>query len=713
MALNKILLTLLFTNIAIGQNVIEQYQVHELQFTGQSYNNPYQSVRFYAHFDGPGEASFDIEGFWNGDSTWNIRVALTEVGTWTYQTTSNDSLLDNQTGTIECVASDRRGFLTTSGQHFYYQDGTPVFRMGDTCWRGFRSKNADYDSLFVPYIDARAAQGFNYLMSVVHTVGDSSINEGGNLWPRGNLDYPNPNYFEWIDKRVEYANSKGITVGMLFVWAQTFEDFTRDQFSRFRRYIVGRYAAYDVVWIISGEYTERCWPEDYHYHADIIKHGSDYDAGDPYDHPISIHPSGNETNTQDYDLFHTWLGFVMQQYYGSPSLLHSVVTSDRAYGLPVATDEFGYEGPTDPGDPAYYSSNQTPDEIRKDAWTIAMSGGYFTYGNIYTYTGKERIIDLSKLQTPGAQYMGELKTYLTEKVPYFELSPMNSCVLSGEGYCMAKADSLYLVYMPGSGDVEINLQSTEPLFQATWYRPSTQDSLSGGFVQGAQSTVCSNPFSDDALLILDKYHDPVAQIRVFLEGAYDSTGQCMSTHLADSSLIPGQAPYPEDTCSVTSVSDSTTDWILLELYETLDGPAGYSKSVLLRRDGYLVSNNGQTPYIGFPDSLNGSYYLSIHHRNHYSVKSASTISLAPDNIASYDFTDSESKYSTSQYAKEVDSNVWAIRCGDLDKNGAVEEADISMWRQSAENGDSGYVNADVNLDSHTTTEDYTLMRNNQ
>ncbi len=39
------------------------------------------------------------------------------------------------------------------------------------------------------------------------------------------------------------------------VWAQTFDDF--EQFSRFCNYVIARYAAYNVVWIISEEYSEK------------------------------------------------------------------------------------------------------------------------------------------------------------------------------------------------------------------------------------------------------------------------------------------------------------------------------------------------------------------------------------------------------------------------------------------------------------------------
>ncbi len=103
----------------------------------------------------------------------------------------------------------------TEGNHFYFDDGTPFYRLGDTNWQMFRSKNAPFDSLCKPYIDARVAQGCNFIGGVIHTIGDPSINKGGALWSKNNnLDPLQPAYFDWVDRRIEYMLEKDVIPGL-------------------------------------------------------------------------------------------------------------------------------------------------------------------------------------------------------------------------------------------------------------------------------------------------------------------------------------------------------------------------------------------------------------------------------------------------------------------------------------------------------------------
>jgi hypothetical protein len=436
------------------------------------------------------------------------------VGEWRYVTHATDPLLDQRSGTIECTASRSKGFVYQSGRHFYYEDGTPFFRMGDTCWRLFRSKNAPFDTHFKPYIDARAEQGFNYIQAVIHTLGEPSINEGGSLWENDtDLDRLNPDYFEWIDKRIEYMLDRGIVPGLFLVWADTFDDFyqspyDRDTFSRFRRYVVARYWAYNVFWILSGEYTESMTPDDYHYHADIITFGNDagshglYDIGDPYGHPLSIHPEGQQSNSQHYELFGDWLGFTMQQIYGSPKYLNAEIEKDYQMVLPVCNDEFGYEGPTDPNDPRYDKSNQTARDARKDAWAIVCSGAYFSFGNIYTYTGREYSLDINHLDSPGATFMEILGDYMRTHVNFTDMQPAQELVVSDGVYCLAEKGKEYLFYFPHDGTYEFQLDADELVFNARWLNPETGETFMDVLFFGDMMHQKQTPFPDDALLHL-------------------------------------------------------------------------------------------------------------------------------------------------------------------------------------------------------------------
>ncbi|MBN1479131.1 DUF4038 domain-containing protein [candidate division KSB1 bacterium] len=493
---------------------VEQYSPYDIHLKGSAVDNPYLAHRLWADWHGPNGKTLQTEGFWNGGTEWIIRVALTDAGLWNYTTHATDALLDQCTGTLECLVSQSRGFVKQDGRHFYYQDGTPFFRLGDTCWRLYRSKNAPFETHFKPYIDARAEQGFTFIIGVIHTLGDPSINEGGSLWEGNtNLDRLRPQYFEWVDKRVQYMVDKGLVPGIMFVWADTFDDFyqypyNRDTFSRFRRYVVARYAAYNVFWIVSGEYTEQMSSKDYDYHGEDMKFGNDnasdglYDIGDPYGHPISIHPSGMQSCSRDYPLFSEWLGYITQQQSGTPAYLYNEIMRDRSYGLPVCNDEFGYEGPTDPGQPYYHKTNQTGRYAKEDAWTMLCAGAYFIWGNVFTYTGKEYMINTDSLYTEGARYMSILSDFVQSGINYTEMEPAQHYIRSGDAYCLAKHESEYLFYFPKSTTIQINLQAPHHIYESTWLNPVTGETFEDAIVYGDRVQSKTSPFADDAVLYL-------------------------------------------------------------------------------------------------------------------------------------------------------------------------------------------------------------------
>jgi hypothetical protein len=60
-----------------------------------------------------------------------------------------------------------------------------------------------------------------------------------------------------VDSMISYANSKGITVWIHGWWSRKNLDKTagEEKIKRWWRYLVHRYAAYNVVWVIAGEYN--------------------------------------------------------------------------------------------------------------------------------------------------------------------------------------------------------------------------------------------------------------------------------------------------------------------------------------------------------------------------------------------------------------------------------------------------------------------------
>ncbi|MDZ7725080.1 MAG: DUF4038 domain-containing protein [candidate division KSB1 bacterium] len=527
----------------------------------------------------------------------------------------------------------------------------------------------------------------------------------------------NPGYFDWVDKRVEYLNSKGITVGMLFVWAQTFNEFTRDQFTRFRRYVVGRYAAYDVVWVISGEYTERetwqdYWPPEYSYHAECIKNGSDHDSGDPYDHPISIHPGGDQSNTQHYDQFESWLSFAMQQHDGAPEVLYNIIEADRSYGIPVANDEYGYEGPTVEGQEYYHSSNQNADNIRRDSWTIIIAGGQLTYGHINTCTAKERSINLDSLNTRGALYLKSMKEFFTDSIPCFEMQPDNEFIVNAAGYGMSKPDSFYMVYCPDSTSLEINMNSNYSLYKARWYDPKADTSVFAGLFNSNTVYQLDTPFPYDAVLLLEVISPPVARFRLYLEGPFDKAAGQMHTLLIQQGFVLNTSPYLQAPRQVNTVPDSAVDWVLLELMDAPEGTALFSKSFLLSTGGYLISETNDSSYVSLSGVADGDYHVKIQHRNHMPAISAQAVTFSSSTVTEYDFTLGLSQYYEQEFVKQLSSGHLAVRGGDINRDDLIDDSDFILWYSSAQNAEAGYLAPDINMDGVVNTMDYIIIHNN-
>lgn len=150
--------------------------------------------------------------------------------------------------------------------------------------------------------------------------------------------------------------------------------------------------------------------------------------------------------------------------------------------------------------------------------------------------------------------------------------------------------------------------------------------------------------------------------KVFLQGAYASNS-LMNEGLRSLSLIPsaenttapsGQMPRPNgythtawggsETAASgafnvqTNTNDNIVDWVFVELRDpSVSATILHTRAALLQKDGDIVNENGTSPLkiYGVPD---GNYYISIRHRNHLAVRSATTKSLSRAANTTVDFT---------------------------------------------------------------------------
>ena len=132
---------------AKGENVHIWEQVEITLTAENSYVNPYKDVEVWIRLSGP---AFDkkVYGFWDGGSTFKVRIMATTPGEWVWITSSNteDKGLNGKSGSFRAIPwtedeiktnPNRRGLIRTnpkSPHGFIYPDGTPFFFIADTWW---------------------------------------------------------------------------------------------------------------------------------------------------------------------------------------------------------------------------------------------------------------------------------------------------------------------------------------------------------------------------------------------------------------------------------------------------------------------------------------------------------------------------------------------------------------------------------------------------
>jgi hypothetical protein len=126
-------------------------------------------------------------------------------------------------------------------------------------------------------------------------------------------------------------------------------------------------------------------------------------------------------------------------------------------------------------------------------------------------------------------------------------------------------------------------------------------------------------------------------------------------------------------------------------------------------DSINLASNGQAMFL-VPYNYNGSYYLSVKHRNLVETVSASPISFAGSTV-SYDFSTSASQaFGGNQ--KEIAPGIFGLYCGDADGDGQVDEDDILNISSDATGFNSGYLSTDLNGDGIVDALDLILLDNN-
>ncbi|HXY40870.1 MAG TPA: DUF4038 domain-containing protein [Vicinamibacteria bacterium] len=280
-----------------------------------SYANPYTDVVVWVDLVGP-DFHRRVYGFWDGERSFRVRLLATAPGRWTWTSGSSpaDAGLAGKTGAFTAVDWTeaekqgnplRRGFLrpTANGHALEQADGTPFIVIGDTWYSVGTNRFRWYDddterpigptAGFKDYVRLRRAQGYNWVNVIAAfpnwmtdgrpwhlKMGDGTTvrsawleygtgsaknmdNEGGRpfffpgkvpgfeqVFP--DVDRINPEYFKYLDRKVDYLNANGFVPfievsrrdsGLL--WSKYYK--WPDSYVRYIQYVWSRYQANNTV----------------------------------------------------------------------------------------------------------------------------------------------------------------------------------------------------------------------------------------------------------------------------------------------------------------------------------------------------------------------------------------------------------------------------------------------------------------------------------
>lgn len=429
-----------------------------------------------------------IPGFWDGGEMWKIRFAPPEPGKWAYETISADRKMNRKRGELVVSAWNERelrdnparhGFIYVNkndpgkGRYFVYSDGTPFLWIGDTWW-DWTNRRIRFES-FKKLADTRADQGFNI----------GQLFFAGNGWGRESslLDtsYTRPDIeqIKKVEEMIRYANSKGITVWIHAWWSREgiIRSIGEEKMVRWWRYVVQRLHAFNVVWVIAGEYNMNNYGGFSQDFWDRL--GGKIKTEDPYQRIISAHPtppmwSGGAEAPQwsTAEALHgqPWLDYNQSQTGHARwcnELVPEIIT--RAYNMkpakPVVVTEPWYE---------FIEGNPTAMDIRFGAWSSMMSGAAghsYGGGHIWRVHLPERPteagswpmddnLNTNTMLYPGAVSVGFMGKYL-RKIEWWRFEPHPEYVLENPShYCLAIPGKEYLFYLRYGGSVRIDLVNT-------------------------------------------------------------------------------------------------------------------------------------------------------------------------------------------------------------------------------------------------------------
>jgi len=490
---------------------VKTFRVYELALSADvPGSNPYVSgPSVTASFTGTSGAASGktlvMKGFWDGGNIWRIRFAPTAVGDWSWTTSSTDAGLNGISGSVAAVAPTPqevqanplyRGFLVRDGYAWRLSDGSLFLPVGDTQW----SFSEEFTTAeWQIWMNARQAQHYNTFLGCVWLAiySRSGVPEA---FPGKNpqTDTPNMAFFQRLDEWVQYANDRGIMMGLTLGgfpdnsnWWNKMGTQARDD--RWFRYCIARYTAYNVRWCLYGEVNERNTPWGLTWQQEVARKAQMVKDEDPYKHPLGSHHTAVDTSSANNPNI-DYIEVQIDQPGVRTETQWQSALSYRTYGKPVWFEEYWYENVS--------ADNEYVRGIRNTHRNFVAAMAFPTMGSLLRqHFNQSPPPDVSQAHNdPGAIRMGYFYQFY-KALNMAAFTPATHLVSAGQ---CGKFGDHYAIFKQGGGNLTLDLTGVSGTFEITRLDINTGVTAVLGSIAGGGSRAISTGVAGDVALLVIK-----------------------------------------------------------------------------------------------------------------------------------------------------------------------------------------------------------------
>jgi len=503
--------------------------------------SPLHDLEIVADFTSPSGRTIPTAGFWDGFRAYRVRFLPDELGEWTWTlrlTRGADDRLAGQRGrlTVTPYRGDnplyRHGLLRVSdeGRSFVHADGTPFFWLADTAWNGaLKAGVRDWRT----YLEDRRAKGFNVIQFVTTQWRAASGNADGRPAYYGleriTID---PIFFRWLDRRVDAINEAGLVAAPVLIWAiggstarlnpgATLPD---DQLILLARYLVARYGAHHVAWMLAGDADYRgALAERWRTIGRAV-------FGDAPRHLATMHPGGRMWVADEFrgEAWFAFNGYQSSHGAGEDSWRWQTEGPParewaKSPALPSVNLEPNYEAHVAGSTGRPFDAHA----VRRAAyWSLLVAPpagvSYGAHGiwsweteasppMTHAYTGVAAPWH-EAMALPGSTSMQHLGA-LFRSVRWWTLRPAQELVARQPGAtpgqadrfiaaARSEADGLAVVYIPAGGAVTIDMANLGGSAEAAWFDPASGERTPAGQVTASGAWPLRAPRADQDWVLL-------------------------------------------------------------------------------------------------------------------------------------------------------------------------------------------------------------------